>query len=794
MIDIIDGVLRISVRNLVEFLCREGNLDGRFKGVTDKTAMEAGSRIHKKIQKSSGPDYQAEYFLSNTFGGEEYDVIIEGRADGVFFEDDCVYIDEIKGTYKDVRYMSEPITVHKAQAMCYAYIYSKQNSLLKTGVRMTYVNLVSEDIKYFEEVFSFEQLSNWMDDIVLKLRKWGDYVISHKKERNNSIADISFPFEYRPGQRNLAVSVYKSIENSKCLFIQAPTGVGKTISTVFPSVKAIGNNMGSKLFYLTAKTITRTAAQDAFGIMREQGLIFTTVTITAKEKICLLESETGPECNPEVCMYAKGHFDRVNDAVYDLITTENVITRDTIIRYAVKHSVCPFEMCLDVTYWTDGIICDYNYVFDPEVRLKRYFAESNRGDYIFLIDEAHNLVDRAREMFSADIYKDRILEIKRLVAPYSKKLEASLGKCNRNLLTHKRECADEYMELKPDMLLYSNMKKLESDISEFMENNRDFEYGRELADFYFDVLHFNNICTLADDNYVTYCEHTDDGFMYRLFCVNPGNNIRQCIDRGRMGVFFSATLLPINYYKELLLGNTEENAIYAQSPFDVNKRLIVIGRDVTSRYNKRNLDEYTKIKEYICKITDGRKGNYLVFFPSYKYMDEVRQLFDEENFNILVQEGGMTEEDKEVFLSNFSKNRDSTLVGFCVMGGVFSEGIDLKNDSLIGSIIIGPGLPTVSVTCNILKDYYDRKENRGFEYAYVYPGMNKVLQAAGRVIRTDEDMGVIALLDERFLQDTYRNLFPREWDNYIAVERNNVREEVLDFWSNMIYNITESVD
>lgn len=267
----------------------------------------------------------------------------------------------------------------------------------------------------------------------------------------------------------------------------------------------------------------------------------------------------------------------------------------------------------------------------------------------------------------------------------------------------------------------------------------------------------------TDENYVKYCEHTERGFMYRLFCVNPGNNIRECVDSGRNAVFFSATLLPVNYYKELLTGDINEPAIYVNSPFDVNKRLLVIGNDVTSRYTRRNTDEFTKVKEYILRITGSRKGNYLVFFPSYKYMESVYELFYGEKVRVIIQNNNMSEKDREEFLAEFENNGDDVLLGFCVLGGLFSEGIDLKKDSLIGSIIVGTGLPSISTENSILKTFYDERENKGYEYAYVYPGMNKVLQAAGRVIRTDEDTGVIALLDDRFLWERYVSLFPKEW-------------------------------
>lgn len=787
MFDIEDGKLKISVRTLVEFLCRSGDIDSRFGGVSDRAAMEAGSRAHRRIQKSMGPEYRAEVPLKWSRPGEWYDIEIEGRADGIFESDGLPFIDEIKGTYKDMRYLTEPVYVHKAQAMCYAFFYMLQNQTAgKIGVRMTYVNLDTEDIKYFEQIMTFTELEEWFGGLTEQLVKWGDYLWEHQGEREKSIRGLKFPFEYRPGQRELAVSVYKAVGQGRNLFIQAPTGVGKTISTVYPSVMSLGNGGGGKIFYLTAKTITRTAAAEAFSLLRDQGLRFKTVTVTAKEKVCLLDADSGPECNPAVCPYARGHNDRVNDAVYDIVTHEEVISRQTVEEYAKKHQVCPFEFCLDVSYWVDGVICDYNYVFDPHVYLKRYFSEGRGREHIFLIDEAHNLVDRGREMYSARMFKEDFLAVKKLVKGHGAALERALERCNSNLLELKRECGGDYREIESDGPFALNMQRLAEEIIKFTESHRDFAYMRELSEFYFDVLHYNGIHDCLDENYIIYTEHTSSGFMLCLFCVNPSANLRGRLDKGRAAVFFSATLLPVNYYKELLSGDREEYAVYAHSPFDAGKRLLLVGRDVTSRYTRRNEGEYAKIVDYIEKIAGARRGNYLVFFPSYKYMEAVYGVLQQRGFGelqVLLQSRDMPEQEREEFLESFERGGDKTLVGFCVMGGVFSEGIDLKRDSLIGAVIVGTGLPSLNTEGQLLRKYYDEKENCGYEYAYVYPGMNKVLQAAGRVIRTDEDRGVIALLDDRFLTPQYLSLFPAEWSDYSVVTGKSVGQEVLDFWN-----------
>lgn len=780
MLDIKNGELKISVRNLVEFLCRSGNIDNRFGGITDAAAMAAGVRAHKKIQKSRGADYKSEVPLKYTQDCENFNIVIEGRADGIEIRQEGVCIEEIKGTYRETDYITQAEDVHKAQAMCYAFMYADRNDNEKITIRITYVNLDNGQVKSFWEEHSHEDLKEWFGTLIKELKKWGNMIYAHNLKKYKSIKELKFPFEYRPKQRELAVNVYKAIENSEKLFIQAPTGIGKTLSTVFPAIKAAGENKVEKIFYLTAKTITGTAAGEAFAQLRKNGLEFKTITLTAKEKICFMEGELKTECNPLTCPYAKGHFDRVNAALFDITVNEKTINRSIIEDYARRHKVCPFEFALDVSYFVDGIICDYNYVFDPDVYLKRFFA-GDKNEYVFLVDEAHNLVDRARGMYSASVYKEHILNTKKLLGTTGRKLVSALEKCNHAMLLMKRECQGDYRVVENIDLFALNMRQLESELQKYMENHRTFAFMNELLNFYFEVRHFNEMYDMAGDDYIFYTEHEKEGFKLCLFCVNPSENLLRRIDRGRTTIFFSATLIPVNYYKELLTGDKNEKAIYAMSPFDTKKRLLVVGSDVSSRYTRRNYREFEKIKEYISIITCAKKGNYMVFFPSYGYMESVYGLFTDTQ-GIIKQSSDMSEDEKEKFLERFNCSNGEHVTGFCVMGGMFSEGIDLKYDRLIGVIIIGPGLPSINTEGEILRRYYDEKEDCGYEYAYVYPGMNKVLQAAGRVIRTDRDRGVIALLDDRFLTNQYVSLFPVEWSDYKTVSGQDVKEEILDFW------------
>lgn len=774
--------IKISVRNLVEFVMRGGDLDNRRTSAADKDAMQQGSRIHRKIQRRMGSDYQAEIAMKHTVEEDRYCIVIEGRADGIIQNATGVTIDEIKGVYLDLTRLEEPVSVHLAQAMCYGYIYCYDHELNEIGIQITYCNIETEEIRRFHTNHSWEELESWFQGLIHEYVKWADYLYRHECRRDESLKDLEFPYEYREGQKDLAVAVYRAIARKKNLFIQAPTGIGKTLSTVFPALKAIGEGYGEKLFYLTAKTITRSVAEECFTLLREHRLYFSTVTITAKEKLCPLDQT---ECNPDACMYAKGHYDRVNDAVFDIIHQESGITREKVLQYADKHQVCPFEFCLDISNWVDGIICDYNYVFDPNARLKRYFSDGVAREYLFLADEAHNLVNRAREMYSAGIRKEDVLTVKRILKDRSPKLARHLERCNRNLLEMKRDC--ETFQVLPEANLFAaNLMTMFGELENFMEENREFQDRDVVLDFYFAVRHFLNMYEGLDDHYQIYTEFTRGGeFHLRLFCIDPSKCLSDCLEKGRGCTFFSATMLPIRYYKKLLSGNEEDYAVYADSPFDKKNRMLLVASDVSSRYTRRSRTEYQKVVDYIRAVLASHKGNYMVFFPSYQFMESVEALLAESydgTFAWEMQGSRMTEQEREAFLLLFEEERSCSFAGLCVLGGIFSEGIDLKAERLEGAIIVGTGLPMVCTEQEILKNYFEQQGMGGFSYAYQYPGMNKVMQAAGRVIRTVEDRGIILLLDDRFLKPDYQELFPREWSEYGVVTRQNVKGWLDGFW------------
>ncbi len=844
--------IKISVRNLVEFILRSGNIDNRFAGKGNADAMQQGIRLHRKIQGKMNGNYQAEVPLKVHIKYEEFTLTVEGRADGI----ECIYdenhtasacdcsdkipaevmIDEIKCMYKDVMKLEKPDILHEAQAMCYAYMYlaniysvntdsinagsadinhtnigSVNTNLIKISIQITYVNIETEEVKRLKKEYSFDKLSAWFSGILKLYEKWVKFTFEHSKEKIRTAKSAEFPFSYRPGQKEIAVSVYKAVLQKKELFIQAPTGVGKTMSVIFPAVKAAGEGLVDKIFYLTAKTITGQVAQDSFKKLRENGLAFHFIVITAKDKMCV-KKET--KCNPDYCERAKGHFDRINDAVYDIIIHEQDITREIILSYADKHQVCPYELSLDVSNFADAVICDYNYAFDPTVSLKRYFSGNNSERYLFLVDESHNLVERARAMYSADLKKEDMLAVKKIIAHRDNRVTKALEDCNRTMLAYKRMCDREYVYLEEIGDFIMQLEKLYGYMEQFLDDYREFEGRDEVLDFYFSIIHFLNMydCTFLKDegghSYYEICGHllsferfaeksfegafeasvkrgiSDEVFLVRLMCINPSANLKACMEHAVSTVFFSATLLPVNYYKLLLSGDINDYAIYIDSPFNSQNRKILVANDVSSKYTRRTVTEYRKIAEYIEKTVSAKKGNYMIFAPSYRFMEEILKEIERGrgDYEIAVQKQSMVELEREEFLSAFHNFHQKTFLSFCVMGGIFSEGIDLTEDKLIGSIIIGAGLPQVCMEKEVIKTYFEESGRNGFDYAYLYPGINKVLQAAGRVIRTENDKGIIILLDDRFLRKEYSALFPREWHDREVINLQGISQKVEDFW------------
>jgi Rad3-related DNA helicase len=726
--------------------------------------MTEGTKAHQKLQSAYREQDQKEVPLKTEleFNGNQY--AIEGRCDGILFEENSVTIDEIKSTSIDLTSIPETgYPVHWAQAKFYAYIYSKNEGLESINVQLTYYQIASEQVKRLFQSFSYKELEIFVKDVLTQYAPFAELKNKHIHARNESIKQLGFPFEqFRPGQRKLAGAVYKTIIDKKNLFAMAPTGIGKTISTTFPAIKAIGEGQIGKVFYLTAKTITRQTAEEAFQLMKQKGLCLNSVTITAKDKACFKEETI---CQKDYCEFANGYYDRLNAALIDIFQNEQSIDRYIIESYARKHTLCPFEFSLDLSYAADVVICDYNYIFDPKVSLKR-LIDDQKKETCLLVDEAHNLVDRAREMYSAEIFKSPFLTLKRDYQERNLTFSRAAKGVNDFLLSLKKKVQSKD---NPIIEVISNewLESLEVFKSEAEIELLQQASGRTdeiLLESYFSVQNFLRIHKLYDERFIAYLEVEKSEVRLKIFCLDPSRQLNQMSKGYRSLVYFSATLSPIDYYQNLLGAKEEDYLINIPSPFSSEQTEFHI-EPLSTRYKDREITK-SQIVNLLSSLLKNRKGNFLIFFPSYQYMKTVYDAFlaeNHQNINVLLQAQGMSEIEREEFLATFQPNSAGTLVGFAVLGGIFSEGVDLKGDRLNGVIVVGVGLPQIGLERDLIKEYFQRVGKNGYDYSYVYPGINKVLQAGGRLIRSEEDHGLIVLIDDRFLQTKYQNLLPNEW-------------------------------
>ncbi len=772
----------LPIRRLVDFILKSGSINSA-SGKAERAAE--GSRIHRRLQKAAGKGYEAEVVLSaeRESGGIVYQ--LQGRADGIFQEDGITVVDEIKTTETPLEQIEESFCpAHWAQGCCYAQIVCAQRGLSEACVRLTYYQVDTGEIKRFQKRFTSQELDEQLESLLLRYKRWAAMQIEWRAQRGQSLRELAFPFEtYRAGQRRLAAAVYRTVQQGGRLFCSAPTGIGKTVSTIFPALKAMGEEMGDTLFYLTAKTVTRRAAEDAIARMREKSpqLRLKTITITAKDKMCFLAERS---CTPEACPYAADYFDRVNDTVYSLLQENDDFTREAIEAAAKKAVLCPYELSLDLSQWCDVIICDYNYLFDPTVHLQRFF-DSRSGDYLFLIDEAHNLVDRSREMFSASLAKGAFLQLNKALPKAHKKLRAAVSLVNSTLLALRRDCESaggaEAREQCPEQLEMP-LRRFAAAAEEWLGEHRGHPQEQDVLALFFNVRFFLKILETYDERYITFLHAFGAELSVRLFCLDPAPDLDSALKKGRAAVLFSATLSPMDYYREVLGGREESKSLALPSPFEPS-RLGLFCVPLSTRYNDRE-QSVVPIARLLAQFVSARAGHYIAYFPSYAYLERVLERFVKEypQIETAVQGRRMDDASREAFLSQFEQTDGKTLLGFCVLGGIYSEGVDLTGEKLIGAAVVGVGLPQIGQELNTLRAYFDKMNGLGFEFAYQYPGMNKVMQAAGRVIRTERDVGAVLLIDDRFLSSRYRQLMPPQWSGLQQTSAEQLSCRLQEFW------------
>ena len=772
--------LQIAVRELVEHVLRSGDLEHAFIGVS--RAVE-GIRAHQKIQRSRPDVYTPEITVSHQVETERFILEIGGRIDGVYRYPDSVIIDEIKTTVSELdRFEDKENQIHWGQAKCYAYLYALEFNLENIVIQLTYYRPDTEEIREFQRSFIVEELGAFFNDLIDRYLRWAEAITDWCRLRDESLKRFKFPFgAYRPGQREMAVDVYRTIQQGRQLMVQAATGIGKTMAVLFPAAKALGEGLTPKIFYLTARTTGKTAAEKALIEMRNQGARIKSLTLTAKEKICF-DSEKA--CTPEECEFVAGYYDRIDSALTSIFTRDH-FDRETVSAIALEHRVCPFEFSLELALWADCIVCDYNYAFDPRVYLRRFFLEeANR--YTFLIDEAHNLVDRSRDMFSAELWKQPFLELRRVLKDDLPGVYKSMGRINSWMVKKRKACeaAGHALAEKEDPQdLYPFLQGFLRLTEKWLALNIKTPYRESLLDLYFKVNGFSRIAEQYDENYTTCSEKFHKDFRVKLFCVDPSGPLHEAFRRCASAVFFSATLSPMNYFLSILGCDPEAYQRLIPSPFPPQNQCVLIMENISTRYKHRETSKES-VAAAIFSMVNQKMGNYLIFFPSYVYMKMVSEVFVSQysHIDIICQTPESTEAERDRFLEQFSGESGKTLVGFVVMGGVFGEGIDLEGERLSGAAVVGVGLPAISMERELIKDYFSLHQGLGFEYAYIFPGMNRVLQAAGRVIRSEHDRGEILLIGERFTHSPYRHILPEEWDPGRVKHPQGIEEVLTSFW------------
>lgn len=772
--------VHISAKEIAELLYGSGNI------TSDRLMMvraEEGIQIHQFWQSQYTDNDQKEVVVAAEYRADDFLIDISGRIDGITIRDGEVILEEIKSTRMDLELIDETTTpAHLAQAKLYAYMYCFANNINKIIVRLTYITVQDHDVKMIDKSLTFKTLERYFIKTMTEYLDWVKVIDQHEEARMKSIAGLNFPFaDYRSNQRELMGHVYRSIMDKDILYAIAPTGIGKTIAVLFSSLKTI-NVPRQKIFYLTAKNDGKRVAIDTVDLLEKSGLVAKTCEITAKDSMCLLKER---DCDPEVCKYAKGYYNRIYKAIDDIFRNESLLTKEKIITYGKHHRVCPFELSLDISNYCDIIIADYNYAFDPRAHLIRYF-EDTTYEPILLVDEAHNLVSRSREMYSATLTNETFQTLLALTKGMKPSPKAEINR----ILDYFGEVDLELLEVdfvrkyEVNAMLILQLKKLIRKFDQAFSDERKFPNKNLVTPLYFDLYQFVKINEYYNEQFVFLLEKAGSLTSVSIKCLNAAEFILDTAkNRSRSTVFFSATLDPIHYYKTLLTQGKGKD-IKMMSSFPQENLFLVAVDDVSTRYNDRDnsIDRIVKTIEILCS---GKKGNYIVFFPSYVYMNRILDNLDLDSseYDLIIQKREMSLRDRHETIDLFKTASDKTQVGFFVMGGVFGESIDLIGDQLSGVLIVGVGLPMIAPFNNVLKSHFDEEFSSGFDFAYTYPGINKVIQAVGRVIRSETDRGVAILLDDRFTTRRYLSLYPKEWNHLEVINDNNeLEKKIRKFW------------
>lgn len=758
--------ISIGLKELLDILFHPEDL-----GVLPQGAARAGEGIkgHRLIRDRRPADYQTEVPVQYIYHWTDYQLTISGRIDGLIESDGQMLAEEIKTTYSPLTGLTPDLyPAHSVQLKLYLYFLAAVNPNKIISGKLTYLNLEDLAERSFPIEFLPSEGEELLNSLAIAYLSGLEERELWRQTRNRSLASWEFPFKApRPGQDQLLEATTSALEAEVDLCLEAATGIGKTIGVLYPALKRLAvSRRYDQIFFLTAKTAGKEIIKKTLIHAANQGVRLRTVFIEAKERVCLYPEA---ECRPESCPCAAGYYSRVKPAIPNLLQDE-LILPETVLNYAKNYQLCPFELSLDLSLSADLIVCDYNYIFDPSVYLKRFFLHSGRNDYLFLIDEAHNLVSRGREMYSATLNQARLDDLREQLGGTNPEIARACRIVTDFFDLWRHQLIDEarkgmLLQKLPEMFEPA-LEKLTALLEQFFIGSPLGKMLKPIRDFYFDLLHLIRVIGYLQPEYAIYILNEDSQMVLRLFCQNPGPLLRKRLDWARSAVFFSATLSPPEYFQELLGADPDAVTLRLASPFSQENRLYLHIPGVDTRFKNREASA-EKVARIAASMALSRIGNYLVFFPSYTYLNSVRPLIQQKlagQAGLYSQFPGMKDRQKREFLERVTATGSGrSHLGLAVLGGLFGEGVDLPGEQLVGVMIVGPGLPTISPEQELIQNYFNAMNSSGFLYAYVIPGIIRVIQSAGRVFRTPEDRGVVLLVDDRFLDEHYRDLLPPDW-------------------------------
>ncbi|OQC11264.1 MAG: bifunctional ATP-dependent DNA helicase/DNA polymerase III subunit epsilon [Tenericutes bacterium ADurb.Bin087] len=754
----------LSVHELVDFVLHSGDLDTR---VFNLETMSRGTQIHTFYQAKQNDKYLAEYALEHTFEYENHLITLQGRVDGVIVNGNEVTIEEIKSANTDIdKFYEAHEAWHLGQAKCYALMYALRFDLDTIDIQLTYISQLDDRKTFKRYTFSREELQSDVYSYFGEYLAFFYQVEKYQKRRTKALGALNFPYQAaRTSQKIMMEQVEYALENEHKIYFNAPTGSGKTMAVLYPSLKVLAEKSDTKIFYLTAKGSGKAQAENALKVVRQTALIKST-TVNAREKMCLNDKVA---CNPDECPFAVNYYGKIRNALLDAFRSGDEYNREFIMEYAKKHNLCPFEYQLDLTLLSDVIIADYNYLFDPFVYLRRFF-DAKRGNYIALVDEAHNLPRRVMDNYSLVLDFSPFYSFRKVLkGTEHKKIRRIINRIVKDLDEYKDGIGSEFETIAEfPAELRSSLDRFLVIGSEYMQEIGD-KLVEGFSDFFFDVNKFIKILDLADsDDFVLFTEVDEERKFFPKFyvkCLNGAKFINEFLRIIDHAIFFSATLAPAPYFKTML--DIDDDIHQIPNPFKREQLLIMVDGS-TSLYYKDRDQTLSTVAAKIRAAISVKVGNYIVYTPSFVYLENLeRELGNSDDYDLIVQRSSMSDVEKEEYLDTFKLSPTKTTLGLAVLGGSFSEGVDLVSDRLSGVIILGVGYPPPSFEKELEKDYFDNKLNDGISYAYVYPALNKILQTMGRVIRSEVDYGFILLMDKRYNYNPYRSQL-ENYDGFVV--------------------------